>query len=134
MTTVYLVSSGIYSDYSVHGIYSTRKRAEARSRLVRDANEVQEFILDEGIEAVNQGLNSWLVHFYEDGSTSPFQSDWEFSNSITGRVKDLRKTKQHGQPRAEFTVYVMARDEAHALKIAQDKRAEYLAKEAGVTE
>ena len=132
MTTVYLVSSGSYSGYSVHGIYSTRKRAEARSRLVRDANEVQEFILDEGIEAVNQGLNSWLVHFYEDGSTRPFQADWEFSNAVAGRMNDLRNTEQLGKPRAEFTFFVMARDEAHALKIAQDKRAEYLAKESGV--
>ena len=133
MTTVYLVSSGSYSDYSVRGIYSTLEKAEARARLVSDANEVSEFELDEGIELIQQGLNSWVVDVWDDGEIRAFQDGYSFSEAAGGQVTDRRNQGQCGRHIA-FHFYVFARDEAHALKIAQDKRAEYLAKEAGVTE
>ena len=132
MTTVYLVSSGSYSDYHIHGIYSTRKLAKQRAAIVRDANAIETFELDQGIDLIAQGLLPWGVWFFEQKEPSTYQSEMYFDSAIAGEIVDDRRRPFRGNWNAEFSVFVFARDEAHALKIAQDKRAEYLAKEAGV--
>ena len=131
MTTVYLVSSGSYSDWCLLGIYSTRELAEKRAALLPDANDIEERELDQDSELIERGFAAWDVTFYRDGRVCPHQEE-SFDRAREARVWDFRTVDWHSE--WEFIFAVFARDEAHALKIAQDKRAEYLAKEAGVTE
>src|ERR1041385_8544835 len=41
--TVYVVTTGEYSDYSLRGIFSTREKADELAALLRDANDVAEW-------------------------------------------------------------------------------------------
>ena len=132
MTTVYVVTTGSYSDYKIRGVYSDRRKA----RIVAKAHEgrVEPFDLDGDYEAFRDGLVSWYVKFEEGYEPRVYRDDTIDRARHLEVYEGMDSFFRDGafvHPTV-LRVTVFARDEAHALKIAQDKRAEYLAKEAGV--
>jgi len=116
MTTVFMVSSGSYSDYGVDGIYSTRELAEEAKKRFGSDNDIEE-IEQDAMPSLNDGLYAWEVYFDDGGDverceyTSPNHLCWDTHWMIGRSVR----------------VICRARDEAHAIKVASEKRAQFLA-------
>ena len=131
---VYVITKGSYSDYHIVAVTLDPVRANKLARLYSDRFSicaVEEYTLNEAKEpqvyrvAFPRGkapyakLGEYRFTFDgEDGDIDPHEYDVKY---------DTRDDFED-----EFVVYVSAADEDHALKIAQDRRAEYLAREAGV--
>ena len=128
---IYLVSRGCYSDYSILSVWSTRALADAEVERVDQERglydpiaEVEEFWLDGG--AV-EPLSQWSVRVRRDGDVivEPAEKSGRVGYCLTV-IDDPLLT--------DIILYgcVLAESEEHAVKIASEKRAEYLAQE-GVT-
>ena len=117
-TKLYLVAAGEYSDYHLCGIYSTLDKAEYAKKLY-DANEIEEYTLDE-IPAHPKGMLLYSVAMKPDGNDSRvYQRD-------ASEAEDAYEWKSYGKSeRFEFQMW--ARDEEHAIKIANERRAQLIA-------
>lgn len=137
--TLYVVTEGEYSDYHIVGIYSTKEQAEKVKKYHSgwwDYPDIEEWELDgnvpEDIESmreyyrVTHYIDQWLKdswdcrRFTKVGEETKKELSWNFFIGI-GK---------------EFTIDIpcdRAKDEQHAIKIAQDKRIELIAMREGIT-
>lgn len=83
MTTVYLVTSGSYSDYGIQGAYSTRELAQAaidvmeRPEMYSDEPRIEEWELDTDIDHYARGEAFYSMLMWEDGTSgTPSVSMW----------------------------------------------------------
>ena len=115
---VYVITKGAYSDYHIVGVSLDKKRAEEIAKAVSEEPidlyraYVEEY--DTDALAVNLRYGVWFNNGYwnaEPNDYDKYQSNYAYNDH-------------------SFIVY--AKDENHAIKIAQDMRAEYLAKQKGV--
>ena len=121
--TIYLVSDGEYSDYTVFGLYSTLEKAKQAQELY-DAGYIEEFELDHfpphppgellwGVWMKDSGDIKTVERIKARGEFSPFSS---FRTLFEGRYP-----KTDGR-----RMEIWARDKDHAIKIASEKRREML--------
>lgn len=118
MKTIYIVTSGSYSEYGINSVFSTRELAQAAADAYGDA-EVEEHELDPEVpNFAPKGHRGFSVSMIEDGvlrgvwnigSTSPIDVDPKFTY-----LRDDRKIC------ILFRLY--ARDKDHAVKIANERR------------
>lgn len=128
---VYLAWVGSYSDARVIGVYSSKADAEAVAKAIDDSY-VDEFTLDAGPKPpAEAGLVLWQVesdwtslNVHDANKVGCYYSD-EYE---IGVARPMYGTQQKGTvPPLPLAVYVYARDEAHATKIAADKFREFVA-------
>lgn len=116
MITIYVVTSGEYSDHRIEGVYSTKELAAA---TITDANEIEEYELDVAADTVRLGFKPYRV---------TFDTDWRMSATV--RSVNLAGLGIESSPAVHewrvLHVYCWAKDEGHAAKIASEKRAAYL--------
>lgn len=115
---VYVITKGEYSDYSIYGVVLDEKRAEALAKYIGD------------------DFNCGMVEEYDTDQFSPLfdgKRPYEVNYRIDGSVRDCHmmtfdlyafesKIRKYVNG---YLVYVWATDEKHAVKIANDKLAEY---------
>lgn len=128
--TVYVVTTGEYSDKVIRGIYSTKKKAEeVKSKgfpEYSDANvfpmEVDKhYLVPEGFKSYNvRILKNDEIYIAGDGTFCT----WEERNSFYF----FRETN----PSEEGYTICIARDKEHAKKIALDRYYKAKAKRAGI--
>ena len=124
MTTLYLVSQGDYSDYSVLGIYSTPEKAEYAVRLYGDDSRIEQYELD-GMPPHPPGELRWHVQIMANGDVvSAFQVAPE---NEYRPIVPLYQSLYGGQQKPNCIFQIWARDKNHAIKIATEKRREMLA-------
>ena len=116
---VFIVSSGSYSDYHILGIYSTREKAEHAKKLYASDNEIEEFNLDE-IPNVPPGLFLYGVHMNKNGDVKEAKITYAADEYL-----EWHPFSGYGEPVVCFNVF--AEDEAHAIKIANEKRIQLIA-------
>jgi hypothetical protein len=122
---VYLVSTGDYSAWQVCGLFSTRETAEkCRAMLGPDANEVDEWTLDEFADRVQRGVMVWLVWSKRDGGV---EIDGNRVHNFGVDVSEPVGVVSCFTEPEQMKVLVEAADEAHAVKIAADKFREHVA-------
>ncbi len=73
MTTIYAVSSGEYSDYSVLALFSTRELAQDYVDTILagknyDTPRIEEYELDPEVPSLRAGLSAWLIGMDRDGN------------------------------------------------------------------
>jgi hypothetical protein len=128
MTTVYLTSTGSYSDWHVTGIFSTREKAEAHAAYTGSENSIDEYDIDGGYNPALAGLRSYCVTMKPNGDVTGcaiYQSDYFNERMDVSDLWDVSHTpyelkKKHIGHR--IYCYCLARDEQHAIKIANEKR------------
>ncbi len=139
MKTIWVIEKGSYSDYRVVGVYSTKANAQAMcDRINKDEEyeraEIAEWSLDPGVEAINQGLEVYLVWMLRDGTVEKIQREsggdefqwalnenltvWRRANAPAYKGKNVQDCL-HGR--------VFAKDEQHAIKIANERRTQLIA-------
>lgn len=122
---VYIVTSGSYSEYRMEAVYSTREAAEQHVALLNapetcivDNPTIEEYEVDEFADHVAQGFLLWHVRMGRDGS------------GFAHLTSELDRLGQHSfdfPPRPQMEYVCWARDEQHAIKIANEHRAQLIA-------
>lgn len=140
---IYVITKGEYSDYHICAATTNRERAEKlRKFYMKNGDEVYiEELIDGAPEAgpcenlktvygvLETSSGEWLA-WLSEYSTEPFKNSFKFHNlfslhHLSGELKEVSEGK-------EFKAYVMAEDEEHAIKIAQDQMAKMLAEKEGL--
>lgn len=115
---VYVITKGCYSGYHIVGVCLDKKKAKKIA------------------EAVSEEPRSLYEARVEEYDTDAFVAGFRYHVSYADDIwyADIDDFDEHRNNYAyndrSFVVY--AKDKEHAVKIAQDMRAEYMAKESGV--
>lgn len=133
--TVYLVTSGSYSDYRVDAIFSTRKKANDYMKVVQssDYNGIEECELDPpATDLIKRGYSVWHVQMLRDGTV---EKAWKTEN----RTHDVNGISYHIWERSKAAYYkgtdtkdvlssaVWAKTETQAIKIVNEQRTQMIA-------
>ena len=129
-TTIYVVTEGYYSDYSILGVYSTKEKAEqfaAKTRKYTDRH-IEEYILDAGYDLAVKGWTVFQVPLRISDGHCPNNHIWNEGPTCT----DVDANDAWGTPKAEFRRFHVASENSddgknRALKIASERLARYKA-------
>ena len=122
--TVYVVTSGSYSDYGIETVFSTREAAEAyiaegEKLTYSDYNKIEEWPVDERAGFIMRPY--WLVWMMKDGSTENTR-ELEALAAPTARSGEVGEIGNWGFQAESFV------SAEHALKLAAEARQEWLRK------
>ena len=123
---VYVITKGAYSDYHICAVAATKEIAEKLQKIYSDEyswadSMIEEYDLNEAMDDVRV----FYIVTFEDDSVSVCFDEY-------GEKESIHFYKGNKWQSDRLIVCVRARDEEHAIKIAQDRRAEYLAKKEGI--
>jgi hypothetical protein len=124
MRTIYVVTRGEYSEYCIMALFSTKELAEMYVQRMGTSSYYDNCIIEEyELDSINADwlagkVSRWHVAFH------PNSADIRTVEKIDyGKTDELVKEWDWGL----LSVYMLARDEQHAAKIAMEKRSVYLA-------
>jgi hypothetical protein len=118
--TVWVVGFGSYSDYHVVGVYSSEELADKAAECDPD-HLIEEIELDAPSDHEHPaGMKRFAVHMTRDGGIDLLQVN--IAHDIFGEGPSAP-----GTPREVWVFYMWARDEEHAIKIANERRAMVIA-------
>ncbi len=115
---VWVATRGEYSDYQVVGAFSTKELAERMNSLLSDMNPPLEVEVDEPLTKLDAGYRKYHVLMEKAGNVlsqhveSDLNADWEW-------VRNADET---------FHWQGWAKDEQHAIKIANERRTQAIVK------
>jgi len=126
---IYAVTDGDYSDYRIVAVFEDEREAEA-FREWNKHNMVEKFPLNPELPAMRPGYNLYRLEMRRDGDTNYVMLDR--SPASTEHKTNLELYIRHGTLPWRFSPSsilgaVVARDEQHAVKIANEKRAQLIA-------
>ena len=112
MAKIYVVTEGEYSSYTIDGVYSTREKADYAARLY--GGEVEEYEID-ALPNHPEGMVNIYVFIKKDGTARTMHQNPD--------TEILPPSFYHG----ELHVATWAKDDAHAIKIANEIRGQKIA-------
>lgn len=121
---VYVITKGIYSDYHICAVTMDNDRAERMKKLYSERNDearIEKFVLD---EAKTNG-RIYYVRFENDAPVAIHIEEYD-------DIRDYDKGPVVVSWYDPIRVFVRAKDEDHAMKIAQDEYAKWKAEKAGI--
>jgi len=126
MKTLYVVTSGSYSDYGIDAIFDSKELAQSfidsfKRGAYSEFNEIEEWPLNPCDLELKRGRKAFFLRIDKEGNTSKI----EWSDSAYGHKygTDISFTFD----KKLMNVYCFADDENHAIKIANEKRTQILA-------
>lgn len=126
---VYVITKGIYSNYHICGVALDKERANRLASFFSSRYakaEVEEYDTECIVERPD-GTGMWSVSFKKD----LFEGVAAAANVITGLIGSDSEHVVYRSPE-DMEVYVWAKDEESAIKIASERRAMYLAELQGI--
>ncbi len=142
--TIYVVTSGCYSDYNIDAVFDDKELAELYIKqfggICDDTDEygsgprIEEYEVNASAWLVREGYYSWTVRMREDGSTvavekhtdtKPDESVWFFRRYFVQPKGKRGYFEEYGSP--VMLTDVLAKDEQHAVKIANERRVRAIA-------
>lgn len=127
MKTFYAVTDGDYSDYHIIAITDNKERAENIKKLY--SSEYSEPMIEEFFDSESKGEAFYSVRYDTDGGYDVILREFDGDNSFN--INIIKENASH-DGWWKYKVFVMAKDENHAIKIAQDLWEEYKAKKEGI--
>jgi hypothetical protein len=120
---VWVCTAGSYSDYRVHSIYTDEATAKRVSGAF-DLNDPIEMEADPKLpQPVRDGLFMYCVVMSKNGDKSRLhRTSYELPDSFKPYVGWQTEEEKGG-----FLIYCWARDDNHAVKIANERRIQILA-------
>ena len=122
---IYAVSDGSYSDYGVIAIFEDEQKAEA-FRKWHGYDYVEEFPLNPELPAMRPGWNLYQFSMDRSGDTEHMQLLHEPASTEHKTEIDYYSNYIG----SHLWCVVVARDELHAVKIANEKRVQFIAENA----
>ena len=137
MKSVWVIEQGSYSDYRVVGVYSSKKNAQLVCDAINagesyDKATVAKWPVDESVLEVSRGYKRFIVTMLRDGTVENIRgpeaiSSYDMSSTLTiWRRTQAPAYKGKGIPDA-LNGSVLAKDEKHAVKIANEQRTQMIA-------
>jgi hypothetical protein len=134
MKKIYLVTAGEYSDYSIYGVYSTKELAEEAAEQFNIRGGIETWDLD-AIPDHPPGKVMWIVNMRKDGS---LVAEGAYRNGVrigeANRIEYAPRWEYDGRKKdygrgvtAYVSFYMWAEDKEHAVKIANERRAQLIA-------
>jgi len=115
---IYVVTQGEYSDYHIKGVYESKELAE---EIYGVGCDIEEWTLNTDINEHRQGLKRFGVFMGKDGNDTRILNYWIHDRSPRDVIREYNKIGL----RATFEMW--ARDESHAIKIANERRVQLIA-------
>lgn len=122
---VYVITKGAYSDYHICAVAATKEIAEKLQKIYSEDSWSDATIEEYDLNEARDDVRVFYDVTFEDDRVSVRFNEYDEKESIW-----LLKGNKWQSDR--LIVCVRARDADHAVKIAQDRRAEYLAKKEGI--
>lgn len=119
---VYVVTSGEYSDYTIHAVFSTKEKAEEyidHGEYFSDSYEIEEYELD----SENPDMSEKLYEIDIDYNT--FDANLVFIHSCSQEQVDIFKMIDSDTMR----MWILTTDSKRAIKIASERLAQIKAQE-----
>lgn len=132
MKTIYAVTEGSYSDFRVRALFSTKEKAEDLMRLVPNAdyNDIEEYELNPNTSyLVKRGYAPYDVVMLKDGEVEYIEKRKTTCYFLTEECCVWKRSGSgfhEGKPDV-IRARVVAKNEKHAVKIANEKRAQSIA-------
>lgn len=123
MDTVYLAIDGSSYSYNIVGVYDRRELADKMVELGY-ASLVEVHRLNQHMHIIEAGLKHYELNMDRDGRIEYIGTDSDFDDDCYGVHYHELLTVPHGV--ALFST-VWARDEQHAVKIANERRVQLIA-------
>ena len=121
--SVWVIEGGEYSDYRVEGIYSTRHNAQLAfdNGLGNYEMEINEWPLDVNVDKIKKRLRPMRVEISinDSANASVFGTSPRFANDP--EISEIYNKSNF------LHTHMWAKDEKHALKIASERRARWIA-------
>lgn len=119
---IYVVTSGDYSDYGIDGIFDNKELAQEfidkfQSRY--DKKRIEEMPLNPAEKELREGYDWYMVRMAHDGSCLEVK--------IHNDSYDVLNPSEHFDARGNLYCTFFAKDEKHAVKITNEKRAQHIA-------
>jgi len=126
MDKVFVLTHGKYSDYGIVSVFSTEERLEAFKVAFPDYNynDTEEYQVDPFEVEVKAGYKYYRVVMERDGDSKVQPGSLRYDLGEMG-VPGLVFYK--GRTSKTLIMRVLARDEQHAVKIANEHRAQLIA-------
>jgi hypothetical protein len=128
---VWVLTSGEYSDYRIHGVFSSEQTLKATKEKIdgpggwSEWNEPEEYELDNLLNLVSKGFKKWYIRFDASANVERIAPSEILVDSSPGAEASFSKP-------GVVQIELLATSEEDALKIASEKRREFLAQKAGV--
>lgn len=115
--TVYVVTSGQYSDVRIEAIFT--RRADAKDFINNNTTDfyLEEFVINEKVDHIKRGYKLFEVTMLKDGTVI----DVERANYYAKCNEPLYRVNKYIKP-AQLLVTTLARNKDHAIKIANERR------------
>ena len=139
---VYALHEGIYSDRSLEGVFSSKEKAEKFIELLTEREkaehiriygdydfdsykkyDITEVTIDFGLDKLSAGYNYYQVTMDRDGGRASAYDETEYMRA--GEMNQKIEIRKNINAKY-FSIYIFAKDEAHAIKIANEKRIGHL--------
>ena len=121
MSTIYLVTQGHYSDYSVVGAFSDYAKALDLSAILSGDARVEMYELDKYVEVAERGLAPIEVLMSENGKAGAYRwEDLDYPEETSASILEDSEG-------VYLKCHCWARDEEHAVKITNEIRAQIIA-------
>jgi hypothetical protein len=134
MANIYVVTSGEYSDYRIIAVFDSeflaQVMADHHNTAVKsrwgDQYEVETFTLNPGESNYHEGLSRRAIVMRRDGSVVRMDDHGPF---VEGDPEDRFYKMYAGNAfeKATLHTYVWAKSEEHAIKVANERRAQHIA-------
>lgn len=123
MKTIYVVTEGQYSDYHICGVFDDRGLAEKFCATFTggyDTPEIEEWPINPLKKELKAGYIPYFLRMDKEGNTTEIRA----SESSHGFGGDEAPGFDIGK---NMYTYCLAKDSAHAMKIANEQRLQILA-------
>lgn len=137
MKKVYIVTIGEYSDYKILAIFSTKERAGEYIRLfVEKGNwagkgEIEEYPVDQWKDFANikKDKVGYLVIMTKEGKMVNVYKNYVYDNlkEFKNHINKKYSFQKMGKYKGSLHILVLAKNEQHAIKIANEKRVQLIA-------
>lgn len=129
MEKVYMVTKGIYSEYKVCGVFSTKEKAERFITMFQDDadyNDIEEMELNP-IDKISIGRLPYIVVINKSGNIE--RAERANYNGFILNQGSFKETFYFlgTTENSLLAVLCLAKNKMHAIKIASEKRARILA-------
>lgn len=125
---VYVVTAGAYSDYGIVGAFDDKALARQFQARFAPGGWVEEWDLNPCEREIRAGYQLYRVLIHRDGSvwSVGLQEETRYSFSSD----EIEPCCWREVPEGHLITRVLAQDEAHAIKVANERRVAHLATEA----
>lgn len=126
---VFIVTDGEYSGNYIKGVFSTLEKAKQAVEVWATTNGVDEYDLDDMPAMPANGLFPWQVSmkYNGDSSTDFFTKTGRLEYKGVAGLKTDYITSNNNRQGWSATFYMFAKDENHAVKIANERRTQLIA-------